>query len=131
MTIPTNVPVYTWSQLTSFRAHILALGGSGDVSSGAEVHSDVDICGRYARAYSAELPDIAERTLTFYAIPIRRGEYGTPEYVPCVALTGCPWGTQVERDDTYRELALSGCVPNDMRADALLMSLVDQSKAGQ
>jgi hypothetical protein len=128
MTLQPNTPVYPWSQLANFRAHILALGGSSDVGSGAEVTTDVDISGRYARQYSTELPDVPGRTLTFYCSPNRPGKYGTPEYVPCVVLTGAPWGTAAERDATYRELALSGCRPNDMRNDAALLALVEQAR---
>lgn len=124
MTLQPNTPVFTWSQLADFRAFILARHGSSDVGSGAEVATDVDISGRYARQYSAELPDVPGRTITFYCSPGTPGKYGTPEYVPCVVLTGCPWGTAAERDATYQELASSGCCPNDMRGDADLMAIV-------
>jgi hypothetical protein len=111
MTLHPNTPVYSWSQLTEFRTLILAHGGSSDVGSGAEVPSDIDISGRYARQCSAELPDVAGRTLTFYCSVNKPGSYGTPDYLPLIVLTGCPWGTVAERDATYRELALSGCQP--------------------
>ena len=128
MTLPLNTPVYPWSQLTEFRTLILALGGSSDVGSGAEVPTDIDISGRYARQYSLALPDLSGRTLTFYCSTRLPGDYGTPDYRPCVVLTGCPWGTPAERDATYRELALSGCLPNDMRGDATLVGLVEQAR---
>lgn len=130
MTLQPNTPVYPWSHLADFRRRILALGGSSDVGSGAEVVTDVDISGRYARQYSAELPDVPGRTITFYCSPNKPGTHGTPEYVPCVVLTGCPWGTAAERDATYRELALSGCRPNDMRGDAELLALAEQTRQG-
>lgn len=130
MTLQPNTPVYPWSQLTDFRALILARGGSSDVGAGAEVPSDIDISGRYARQYSAELPDTSGRTLTFYCSTNKPGLYGTPDYLPLVVLTGCPWGTSAERDATYRELALSGCRTNDMRRDAALLTLVEQARSG-
>lgn len=129
-TLQPNTPVYPWSQLAEFRTLVLARGGSSDVGSGAEVPSDIDISGRYARQYSAKLPDIAGRTITFYCSTNSPGKYDTPDYLPYVVLTGCPWGTPAERDATYRELALSGCRPNDMRGDAALLSLVEQARSG-
>jgi hypothetical protein len=128
MPLQPNTPVYPWSQLARFRILVLSRGGSSDVGSGAEVLSDVDISGRYARQYSVDLPDAIGRTISFYCSTNEPGEYDTPDYLPLVALTGCPWGTQVERDATYRELALSGCRPNDMRGDAHLLSLVEQAR---
>lgn len=128
MSVTHTNPTYSWSQLADFRARILALGGSSDVGSGAEASTDVDISGRYARYYSVDLPDAPGRTLTFYCSPDKPGEYGTPGHVPCIVLTGCPWGTAAERDTTYRELALSGCRPNDMRNDAALLALVEQAR---
>ena len=128
MTLQPNTPVYYWSQLSVFRALVLSRGGSGDVSSGAEVLSDVDISGRYAREYSAKLSDLCGRTLTFYCSTRKPGEYGTQDYLPVVVLTGCPWGTPAERDATYRELALSGCCPNDMGGDVELLALVEHAR---
>lgn len=129
MTLHPNTLVYSWSQLADFRTAILARGGSGDVGSGAEVPTDVDISGRYARQYSATLPDAADRTISFYCSVNEPGEYGTPGYLPLIVLTDCPWGTAGERDATYRELALSGCRPNDMRGDAALLALVEQARS--
>jgi hypothetical protein len=128
MSLQPNTPIYSWSQLAEFRALVLAHGGSSDVGSGAKVPSDINISGRYARQYSAELPDVSGRTLTFYCAMDKPGKYGTPDYLPLVVLTGCPWGTPAERDTTYQELALSGCRPNDMRNDAALLSLVVQAR---
>lgn len=129
MALQPNTPIYSWSQLTEFRTHILSLGGSSDVGSGAEVPSDVDISGRYARQYSTALPDVPGRTITFYCSTAKPGKYGAPGYTPIVVLTGCPWGTSEERNETYTQLALSGCRPNDMRVDAALMALVQAALA--
>lgn len=131
MTLQPNTPAYSWAQLTDFRGHVLRLGGSSDVGSGAEVPGDVDISGRYARQYSVDLPDAPGRTITFYCSTDKPGEYGAPGYTPVIVLTGCPWGTAAERDATYRELAFSGCRPNDMRTDAALMSLVQSARQAQ
>lgn len=126
----TTAPTFPFSSLAGFRTLILSLGGSSDVSSGAAVPGDVDISGRYARNYSAELPDESGRTISFYCSSNKPGEYGTEGYIPVVVLTGCPWGTAAERDATYRELALSGCKPNDMRGDLDLLALVESARAG-
>ena len=128
MTLQPNTHVYYWSQLSEFRALVLSRGGSGDVSSRAKVLSDVDISGRYARQYSADLPDLSGRTLTFYCSTRLPGEYGSLDYLPVVVLTSCPWGTRVERDATYRELALSGCCPNDMCGEVELLALVKHAR---
>lgn len=116
--------VFSWSQRADFRAFLCARGGAHDVRSGAKVPTDVDISERSARKYSASRPDSPGRTISFWCSGKVCGEYGTPGYVPCVVLTGCPWGTAAERDTTYRELALSAVVPDDMRGNAELMALV-------
>jgi len=130
--LPNGTPVFTFARLDDFRALMLSLGGSDDVHSGAEVTSDIDVSGRYARNYSRDLPDQSGRTISFYASPNRPGTYDQPGYTPLVVLTGCPWGTAAERDGTYAALASCGCLPNDARRqDRALVAASDAARRGE
>lgn len=122
-------PTFSFFDFSAFRTLILSLGGSSDVSSGAAVPGDIDISGRYARTYSADLPDAPGRTISFFCGAREPGTYGTTGYIPVVILTGCPWGTAAERDETYRQLALAGCSPNDMHLDRELLAMVESARA--
>jgi hypothetical protein len=121
--------VFSWGSYNDFRTVILAMGGSGSVHSGTEISTDCTVSGRYAREYSAGLPDLEGRSISFYCTPCNRGTYGTPGFVPSVVLIGCPWGTSRERDGTYRALANAGCATNDMRSDPELTALVAQARS--
>lgn len=106
-TIP-GTTIYAWDDRAAFRAAILALDGSGDVSGGRVIETDRDgHMGRLVRSTSSGDPDRAGRTMSFYCWP-RRGDSSTP-----IVLAGAPWATAVDRDEVYWFLASCGCRLND------------------